>query len=172
MRDTSNRSALDYSLALFSGALLALSFPRYGHPAFAWIALVPLLIALSGWRGRSGRVPGQPSLRAFALGLLAGFVYFVGTVYWTGTVVRTFGGLSLPLATLAMMLLAAYLALYPALTAVVISRLVTRLGVAGLLFAPAAWVATEFGRGYLFGGFPWVPLGNSQVEVLPVAQLA
>jgi apolipoprotein N-acyltransferase len=33
-------------------------------------------------------------------------------------------------------------------------------------------VATEFFRGIAFGGFPWVPLGNSQVTVLPVAQLA
>ena len=33
-------------------------------------------------------------------------------------------------------------------------------------------MATEYLRGYLFGGFPWVPLGNSQVTVLPVAQLA
>ena len=41
-----------------------------------------------------------------------------------------------------------------------------------MCFTTAAWVATEFFRGYLFGGFPWVPLGNSQVTVLPVAQLA
>jgi apolipoprotein N-acyltransferase len=152
--------------------LLALSFPRFGHPAFAWIALVPLLIALSGWRGRPGRVPGQPPMRAFLLGLTTGFVYFLGTIYWTGTVVQTFGGLATPVAVLAAMLLAAYMALYPALAALITSRLVNRGGAAALFFAPAAWVATEFSRGYFFGGFPWVPLGNTQVTVLPVAQLA
>jgi apolipoprotein N-acyltransferase len=163
---------LDYPLALIAGALLALSFPRFGHPAFAWIALVPLLIALTGWRGRPGRVPGQPPLRAFTLGLTTGFVYFVGTIYWTGTVVRQFGGLAGPVALFAMLLLAAYLALYPALAALVLGRLLTRAGVAALLVAPAAWVSAEFLRGSFFGGFPWVPLGNSQVEVIPVAQLA
>src|ERR687887_646779 len=71
----------DYLLALVSGVLLALSFPRYGHPAFAWVALVPLLIALTGWRGRPGRLPGQKPLHAFTLGLIAGTIYFVGTVY-------------------------------------------------------------------------------------------
>ena len=159
---------MDYALALFSGALLALSFPRFGHPAFAWIALVPLLIALSGWRGRAG----QPPLRAFTLGLTTGALYFIGTIYWTGAVVRTFGGLAMPVAVLAMLLLASYLALFPALTALITARLINRAGTGALLLMPAAWVATEFSRGYLFGGFPWVPLGNSQVTVLPVAQLA
>src|SRR5258706_4603203 len=91
---------LDYPLALLSGALLALSFPRYGHPAFAWIALVPLLVALTGWDGRVGRLPGKPPRRAFLLGLTTGFVYFTGTLYWTGTVIRTFGGIPLPAAVL------------------------------------------------------------------------
>jgi apolipoprotein N-acyltransferase len=163
---------LNFALALFSGALLALSFPRFGHPAFAWIALVPLLLALSGWRGGQPRLGGQRPLHAFALGLTAGVVYFLGTIYWTGAVVRTFGGLAAPVAVLAAVALALYMALFPALAAVLTSRLVNRLGAAGLLFAPAAWVATEFFRGYLFGGFPWVPLGNSQVTMLPIAQLA
>ena len=161
-----------YPLALASGVLLALSFPRFGHPAFAWIALVPLLVALSGWRGRAGVLPGQPPLRAFGLGLAAGVVYFAGTIYWTSTVVATFGGLATPVAMVAMLLLALYMALFPAITALITSRLMNRAGAVGLLFTPAAWVATEFFRGVLFGGFPWVPLGNSQVTVLPVAQLA
>jgi apolipoprotein N-acyltransferase len=163
---------LDYPLALLSGVLLALSFPRFGHPAFAWISLVPLLVALSGWRGRPGHLAGQPPHRAWTMGLLAGLIYFVGTVYWTSDVVATFGGLSTPFALLAMVLLAAYLALFPAVTALIVARLVPRGGPAAIFFAPGAWVATEFFRGYLFGGFPWVPLGNSQVTVLPVAQLA
>jgi apolipoprotein N-acyltransferase len=163
---------IDYFLALFAGVLLALSFPRYGHPAFAWIALVPLLVALTLRRPFDAAQGRQPPLRAFLLGLTTGFVYFVGTIYWTGTVVRQFGGLAAPVALLAMVLLAAYLALFPALAALIISRLLARLGQRALWLAAPAWVATEFFRGYLFGGFPWVPLGNSQVTVLPVAQLA
>jgi apolipoprotein N-acyltransferase len=99
-------------------------------------------------------------------------VYFIGTIYWTSTVVATFGQLPLPVAILAMLLLAAYLALYPAFAALITSSLLARAGTPALFIAPAAWVATEFLRGYIFGGFPWVPLGNSQVTVLPVAQLA
>lgn len=155
---------LDYALALLSGALLALSFPRYGHPAFAWIALVPLLIALTDRR--------PPPMRAFLLGLTSGFVYFTGTLYWTGTVIRTFGGVPLPAAMLGVVLLALYQGFFPALFALLSSRLIARGGAAALFLSAAAWVATEFFRGIVFGGFPWVLLGDSQVTVLPVAQLA
>jgi apolipoprotein N-acyltransferase len=133
---------------------------------------VPLLVALSGWGGRDGHLPGVPARRAFGLGLLTGVVAFVGTLYWTSTVLSGFGGVPAPVAAVAMLLLALYLALYPALAAVVIARCVAAHGAAGLWVAPAAWVATEWARGVLFGGFPWVPLGNSQVTLLPVAQLA
>jgi apolipoprotein N-acyltransferase len=111
-------------------------------------------------------------LRAFALGLVTGVVYFVGTVYWTGAVLSTFGGLQPILAVVAVLLLASYLAIFLAIFALILGRLITAAGPSALLLAPAVWVATEFARGYVFGGFPWVPLGNSQVTVLPVAQLA
>jgi len=162
----------EFSLAILSGALLALSFPRFGHPGFAWIALVPLLVAVSGWSGRRVALTGVPARRAFLLGLTAGTVYFIGTVYWTSTVVRQFGGLPLPLAIVAMVLLSLYLGLFPAITATIVARLTTRVGAVAILLTAAPWVATEFFRGYLFGGFPWVPLGNSQVTVLPIAQIA
>ncbi len=135
------------------------------------MALVPLLVALARPSHESPRRP-ERRVRAFALGLTAGLVYFIGTVYWTGSVVETFGGLSAPVAWFAMSLLALYLAMYPALMALVVSHVVGAMGPAGLVVAPAAWTAGELVRGYLFGGFPWVPLGNSQVTVIPVAQLA
>jgi len=106
------------------------------------------------------------------LGLLTATVYFAGTIYWTGTVIITFGDVNPIAAMVGMTLLSAYLALYPAVASLVTSRLIARLGAAGLFIAPMAWVATEYLRGYFLTGFPWVPLGNSQVTVLPVAQLA
>jgi apolipoprotein N-acyltransferase len=131
-----------------------------------------MLIALSGWRGRPGALPGQPPLRAFTLGLLTGTVSFAGTIYWTGTVIIAFGDVNPIVAMIGMTLLSAYLAIYPAVASLVTSRLIARMGAAGLFIAPMAWVATEYLRGYFLTGFPWVPLGNSQITVLPVAQLA
>ncbi len=152
-----------------SGLLLVFSFPRFGHPAVAWIALAPLLAGLLVERtSRAGHGP----IRPFLMGLLTGVIYFVGTTYWTGSVMRQYGDMASPVAWLLMAALSAYLALYPALFALIVDRLVGRLGAAGLCLAPAVWVTTELGRGYLFTGFPWVLLGYSQATVLPVAQVA
>ena len=76
-------SRYSYGLASASGLLLALSFPKFGHPALGWIALAPLLLALDGATLR----------RAFHLGLVAGIVYFTGTLYWITDVMAMYGDL-------------------------------------------------------------------------------
>ena len=83
-----------------------------------------------------------------------------------------FGGIAFPLAVAIAGLLVAYLAIFPALFAVVLRTLVVGGGLGWVWLAPAVWVASEYGRLAIFGGFPWVLLGYSQVGVLPVAQLA
>jgi apolipoprotein N-acyltransferase len=155
---------LAFPLALLSGVLLALSFPKFGHPAFGWVALAPLLVALAH-RPQSIR-------RCFALGLVAGLVYFAGTLYWFVVTMTLFGGLSTPVAAFAAAMGIAYLALYPALFAVIQGRLVRTMGRSAVLLAPAVWVATEMARTYSPLDFPWDLLGYSQATVLPVAQLA
>jgi apolipoprotein N-acyltransferase len=115
---------------------------------------------------------GVPARRAFGLGLVTGAVSFAGTLYWTPDVLKTFGGISLPLALLAGGLLVAYLALFPAVVAVTVARVCARVGPSGVLIAPAAWVAAELARRFVLGGFPWVLLGSSQAGVTPVVQTA
>jgi apolipoprotein N-acyltransferase len=138
----------------------------------AFVALAPLLVALSGWRGRRGVYPGVSTRRGFFLGLITGLVHFAATVYWTGETVRTFGGLALPVAIVVAALLVLYMSLFVAVSGAAIAIIVRHFGARGLLLAPFVWVATEYLRGHLFGGFPWIPLGNAVVTLLPVAQLA
>ena len=170
-------------LALASGILLALSFPRYGHPLFAWIALAPLIVSLFAPRQAQGALSqskgevyrGRPQFRsdrAFLLGLVTGAGYFGGTVYWTGTVVTQYGGLSWPVGVFVAALLVAYLSLFPGLFALCLGWLGERFGIRAIVLAPAIWVTTELARTYFWSGFPWVLLGYSQTTVLPIAQLA
>src|SRR6185436_940877 len=161
----------DLALAAASGVLLALSFPKFGHPSLAWIALAPLVIAIAGVSQPAGR--GDRSLRrATLLGLVTGIIYFTGTLYWITRVMAVYGGLQGWVAVLVNAALIAYLSLFPAIFAVVTRRLVLAYGRRALAAAPVVWVATELGRTHVFTGFPWVLLGYSQTTVLPVAQFA
>jgi apolipoprotein N-acyltransferase len=185
--------AVPLALAATSGILLALSFPHYGHPAVAWIALVPLLVALSGASPiplaipspirnppppiRSPQSPSRerkarPLRDALGLGLLTGAVFFLGTLYWITGVMAVYGGLPTPVAVGINTLLILYQALFVAIFAVVVRRLTIAYGSTALLSAPLVWVTIEMGRTYVLTGFPWVLLGYSQASVLPIAQLA
>jgi apolipoprotein N-acyltransferase len=163
--------ASDYALATLSGVLLALSFPKFGHPALAWIGLTPLLVALSTETRITNR-GSHWSRRPLLLGVVTGVVYFTGTLYWITRVMAVYGGLQPWVAILVNALLIAYLALFPAMFAVVTRRLVLAYGQRALVAAPLVWVASELGRTYILTGFPWVLLGYSQTTVLPVAQFA
>ena len=71
------------------------------------------------------------------------------------------------------MLLAAYCGLYVGLFAGAVSWLAGRRGApAGLGAAPFLWVAAEWLRGWVLGGFPWGSLGYSQYRQLVVIQVA
>jgi apolipoprotein N-acyltransferase len=129
------------------------------------LALAPLLAALV-----RSRTTGLP--HAFALGAASGGVYFAGTLYWVTHVMVQYGGLHLWSAILVNALLVGFVTLFPAVFALIMTRLLLAFGPRALLFAPLVWVMTEWGRTHLFGGFPWVLLGYSQVTVLPIAQLA
>ena len=154
--------ARSLAAAALSGVLLFFSFPKFGHAAVAWLALLPLLAALVGRRGRG----------AGCLGYVAGVVSALGLLYWTAIVVAQFGGLSIVLATGAMVLLCLALGLFLAFFGAMLGLWLRAFGHSGVLGAPMAWVAMELLRRRVPYSFPWCLLGYSQSDALPVVQVA
>ncbi|GFO61795.1 apolipoprotein N-acyltransferase [Geomonas silvestris] len=148
-------------LALTSGVLLALSFPDPGISLLAWCALVPLLVAAAG----------TTPARAALLGFVTGLVAYLGILYWLNIVMTSYGKLPAPLSALLYLVLAAYLALYPALV-VWLARKGEEGGISPLCSFPVLWVAAELVRSFLLTGFPWANLGYSQFRTLPLIQIS
>lgn len=143
-----------------SGVLLAVAFPPFDVNQAAWVALIPLLVALENCP------PGE----AFRRGYIAGLTFFGLTVWWVVHV-----SWAAPVA------LVAALALYwggsgwwfarwqqwrAGRDAVWCNLVVLVLGTAG-------WAVLEWVRGkFLLGGFGWNTLGASQYRAVPLLQIA
>jgi apolipoprotein N-acyltransferase len=147
---------------LTAGGALALSFPRMHWDGVAWIALAPMLVI--------GLLGGPRA--AFFWGWLGGFTFFLGLLQWLNFTFMTFSAIPFPLTWLPTMALAAYCGLWIALVMAAVAWVGTRSTGAALILAPFAWVAAEWGRGHLFGGFPWGLLGYTQYARLPAIQIA
>jgi apolipoprotein N-acyltransferase len=114
-----------------------------------------------------------PSARAAALqGFAFGLGLFGAGVSWVYVSLHDYGGMPLPVAAACTAAFCAYLALYPAAVALLLRRLVTTAAVALLLVLPAAWALSEWLRGWIFTGFPWLSLGYSQVPLSPLVGFA
>jgi len=146
---------------LLSGLLLTAAFPGWDYSWAAWMALVPLLYVLRGLTAK----------KAFLAGFAAGLVHYLTLGYWLLPTLQNYGGLPLAAALPAVVLLAAYLALYTGLFAMIIAGIRGGAG-AALAAGPAVWVALEYVRTFLFSGFPWELLGYSQYQRLSLIQVA
>jgi apolipoprotein N-acyltransferase len=109
---------------------------------------------------------------AFRRGWAFGLGWFLAGVSWVYVSLHDFGMMPAPLAAVATLLFAAFLALFPA-TAVWLS-LRPRLGPAArwLLVMPVFWTLLEWTRNWLFTGFPWQALGYAQAPSSPLAGYA
>jgi len=137
-------------LAILSGVLLILSFPKFEMWPLAWFALIPLFFAIQH----------KDPYDAFVLGYTTGFVFFIGSIYWLIHV-------TLP----GYLLLCSYLAIYFGFFAFY-SCMVLTVKRRALLYIPATWVALEFLRSSFALGFGWSLLAYSQYKMLPLIQVA
>jgi len=155
-------------LLAIAGAAHALSFapgplPGWALPLVQCAALAFLVF----------QTLRAPSVRQAAIGglVFGGLTYSVG-LYWLYISLHVYGGMALPLAVGGVLALAAYLALYPAIACAVARRLapwpagvpspIYLLGSASVF--GAAWAGTEWLRGTLLTGFPWLNIGYAHVD--------
>jgi apolipoprotein N-acyltransferase len=142
--------------SILSGILLILSFHHYQVGWLAWVALVPLLLAISG---RSMKV-------GFLLSCFCMMIFF-GVVF----------GFTLQIPAYSILhhaILDVYLGFLCGLFGLGYSYLWRKWGGAvALLGSPFLWVCLEYIRAN-FGmlAFPWVLLAYSQYENLPLIQVA
>ena len=106
-----------------------------------------------------------PSPRAAAtLGFAFGLGHFLVGVSWVYVSIHDFGGLPAPIAGFATIVFCAILAAYPAAVGWAQAKLAAPVAVRLMLVIPAAWALTEWLRGWLLTGFPWLALGYSQLD--------
>jgi len=130
-----------YGLAFLTGVLYFVAFPGIDVWPLAFVALVPLIVAL---RGQSPR-------RAAGLGWLAGFTMTMIGFYWLLGMLQLFSGFPTPLCVLFMAILCGYQAGRIALCGFLYGRAERRGWPAPTVFA-LAFVASELVFPLLF---PW-----------------
>jgi len=149
-------------VAFVAGCALVLSFQPF---ALVWLAPLSLACLILLWEGTTPRQAGW-------IGYCYGLGLFTAGTYWLYVSLNILGGLWPPVALFMMACLIAVLAIYVALTGYLAVRIVPGSGLLRwLLIIPAVWTLTEWLRGWLFTGFPWLSVGYSQVET-PLGALA
>ena len=146
--------ALSLSLAAAAGAATVFGFAPFGLSALPVATLVVLF-----WQWHDAASPRDAAGTGFAYGL----GLFGAGASWLYIAIQTFGGMPAPLAALAIALLVAYLALWPAAAGWLAARSTQRLSFLRLLVAAGAFTLAEWLRGFVFTGFPWLTVGYSQV---------
>ena len=154
--------AFHLGVPLAAGAACVAGFA----PFHAWPVPILALAALFLVWQRSGS-PRQAALSGFTFGL--GF--FLTGVSWVYVSMHVFGSMPAALAATATFFFCAYLALFPMAAGWAVARFGAT-PARRMLLAPAAFVAFEWLRGWLFTGFPWLNIGTSQVPGSPLAGYA
>jgi apolipoprotein N-acyltransferase len=171
-------------MAILSGVLQVLIFPRPSLYFLCWIALAPLIISILRARdqdavqllaeGGSSYLAPASLRQGFLLGYASGIVWYLGSCYWIYHVMHLYGGLNPVVSFILLVLFAMYLALYHGLFGVLLAisaRKRQGYSLRALVLAPFLWVSVELARTYITG-FPWNLLGTAQIDNVPLARIA
>lgn len=114
----------------------------------------------------------QTSLQAALLAFCFGMGLFCAGVTWIYVSLHDFGAMPMSAAVTALIILCAYLSLFPAFSFWILTKFRRTSPFIWASVAAALWMLFEWLRGNLFTGFPWLTLGYSQAPFSPLAGFA
>ncbi len=148
----SSRWMLTLGYPALSGLLMAAAFPPLPLGFLAFISLLPLVPVVMQVQG--GRA-------AFGAGFVQGVVFYGATLYWIAWI--TPPGVAGAIF---------YMALWRGLFVWLWCYARQNLNRSGLWITPFLWVGIEYLSSLGDMGFPWMLLGHSQADYLPLIQFA
>ncbi|WP_457641349.1 apolipoprotein N-acyltransferase [Persephonella sp.] len=152
------------STAIFSGFLIALSFPDYFLP-FLYIA---------GFLFYFKSLEKNPFKKHLLFSLITGLTFSGFSFYWIVFALTYYGDVSIPAGIGLFVLFAVAFSFIQFVSfSIILHFLRKRYGSFWLIFAPFIWIFLEILREFFpFGGFPWNLLGYTLSYINPVAQIA
>jgi apolipoprotein N-acyltransferase len=172
-------------LALSSGVLQVLVFPRPGLYFLSWVCIAPLIYCILRAREADATqllaerdtfsylVPATVR-QGFVLGWVSGVVTYGGTCYWVYHVMHLYGGLSPSISAALLVLFSFFIGIHHAIFGALLALAAkARAGFSrkALVLAPFLWVGVELLRSYVVS-FPWDLLGTAQIENPSLVRLA
>ena len=157
-------------VALLAGAAMVFGFAPFELFPIPFLSLAVLFML---WR-RS-----ETPRRAALLGFVWGLGCFLGGVSWVYVSLHDVGGMALPLAAVATLAFCGVLAVFPAFAGYLYRRVPTGIPSGhtttdswDILLLAGLWTLTEWLRGWVLTGFPWLAIGYSQTPPSPLAGYA
>ena len=145
------------------GALTVLGFaPFYLFP----VPVITIALLLYFWR--KSATPFQAALLGFCFGM----GMFGAGVTWLYVSLHEFGAMPASLAVFFLIILCAYLSFFVTLTGWILRKLHIEVPLVWTLLAATLWALSEWLRGMLFTGFPWLTVGYSQAPSSPLVGFA
>lgn len=148
-------------LSILSGAIIAISFPKFNLSFLIWVAFIPLLVSINK----------SDKKTAFFYGLLTGTISNCVILYWLVPTFTTAGEPFL-LGLFCLILLSTYIGIYTGIFCFFLVILKSLPTIFYISIASSLWVFLEYLRSHLFTGFPWALLGYTQWNFLTLIQIA
>ncbi|WP_354624763.1 apolipoprotein N-acyltransferase [Psychromonas sp. MME2] len=101
----------------------------------------------------------------FLVSFTFSIAFFIGTIHWVYVSMDLFGGMPMLVNLLLILILCAYLALFPTLALWLNARFFwLNKSIRYLLLTPVLWLISDWLRGFVLTGFPWAYLGYSHAD--------